>query len=566
MEASDRFARQLAENHDIPEDRLEKAIAAVEKGESADAAQSLVASGVITEQEWIEEFHKFYGLEIADLSSSPPDKDILKLVSPAFANEHCVIPARLERNTLYIATPLPLRMKPLQEISASTGMSVKAALARRAEILSAIRDSYGVGAEIWGTGSESGSLEILKPDQSIGDAREMAEAAPVVRFVDQIILEAFRDRATDIHIEPFDKELRIRYRIDGALFEVNTPPGIQQFQASIVSRIKIMASMDIAEKRLPQDGRVKLRVSGEELDLRVATLPSSHGEAVSIRLLRRQMLVMDVADLGVREDALERINSLIDSPHGIILVTGPTGSGKTTTLYSFLSRVNTPEKKVITIEDPVEYDIPGITQVQVRPRVDLNFANGLRSMLRHDPDVIMVGEIRDQETARMAIQAALTGHLVFSTLHTNDAPGAITRLRDMGVMPYLIASSLRAVIAQRLVRALCPHCREKYTPDPATVAPFGVSAAEARRTVLWGPKGCDACRHTGYRGRTGVFETLEIKKDIRNLILDNASLDEIRFASMRDGMLSLMQDGWLKIIRGITTPEEVLKTSQEETI
>ncbi|MFC1474976.1 GspE/PulE family protein, partial [bacterium] len=442
---------------------------------------------------------------------------------------------------------------------------VKPLLARRSDILNAIRDTYGVGAETAELMVREGAsqLEVVRPEETEA-AHELVDTAPVVRFVDQVILEAFRDRATDIHIEPFDHDMRIRYRIDGTLFEVSTPPGIKQFHAAIVSRIKIMASMDIAEKRLPQDGLIKIRAGGEELDLRVATLPSSHGESVSIRILRRVMLFRDISELGLENDTLERVERIIRGPHGIVLVTGPTGSGKTTSLYAFLGRLNSKEKKIITLEDPVEYEIEGITQIQIRPKIDLGFANGLRSILRHDPDVIMVGEMRDYETAAMGVQSALTGHMVFSTLHTNDAPGSVTRLQDMGIPPYLMASSLRAVIAQRLVRVLCTECRLPYKPDPEILLPFGISSARAGQVELWRGVGCERCRNTGFRGRTGIYEVMTTDDALRGAILRGASGDELREIAGASGMKSLYKDGWLKVKRGITTPEEVLNVTEGE--
>ncbi|MFH1538399.1 MAG: ATPase, T2SS/T4P/T4SS family [bacterium] len=558
------FARHLLDIRRITAEELEKAAALVNSGGAAALERALVEIGAFSEEDLLEEFHRFYGVPRLDFEKVTPDRELTRLVSPRFANDHTIIPVRLEDGALFVAVSLPLKLSVMQDLSAITGYAVKPLLAKRSEIISAIRDHYGVGAETAEQMVREGGtrLEVLAPEEGVSDARELIDAAPVVRFVDQVILEAFRDRATDIHIEPFDRDLRIRYRIDGVLFEVGVPPGIQQFHAAIVSRIKIMASMDIAEKRLPQDGRIKIRVGDEELDMRVATLPTSHGESVGIRLLRRKMLLMDITELGPAPDTLEQIQRLIQSPHGIILVTGPTGSGKTTTLYSFLSRINSTEKKIVTLEDPVEYEIHGITQVQVRPKIELNFANGLRSMLRHDPDVIMVGEMRDIETAGMGVQAALTGHLVFSTLHTNDAPGAVTRLQDMGVMPYLIASSLRAVIAQRLIRVVCADCKEPYRPEARVLEPFGVPAHKAKEIQLWRGAGCERCRQTGFLGRTGIYEVMNIDDTIRGLILERASIDRIRGAAVKSGMRTLLDDGGLKIQRGLTTPEEVLQVTR----
>jgi type II secretory ATPase GspE/PulE/Tfp pilus assembly ATPase PilB-like protein len=380
--------------------------------------------------------------------------------------------------------------------------------------------------------------------------------------VDQTLLEALKQRATDIHIEPFENMLRIRMRVDGMLFEQPAPPGILRFHPAIVSRIKIMAEMDIAEKRLPQDGRVKLRVAGEEVDLRISTVPTPHGESVEIRILRRAMMLMGLGELGMSDAALTKVRRAIRRPNGIILVTGPTGSGKTTTLYSALNEINSEDKKIITIEDPVEYMLRGVNQIQVKPGIGLSFASGLRSILRHDPDVIMVGEIRDTETAEIAIRAALTGHLVFSTLHTNDAAGAVTRLLDMGVEPFLAASSLRMVVAQRLIRTLCPRCRQEAEYDTATLRKAGLPADAPMR--LFQAAGCEHCRQQGYTGRTGIYEILSLDDILRLQIVDRGTTDEIRRTAMDSGMTTLRQDGWDKARRGFTSLEEVLRVTRKD--
>jgi general secretion pathway protein E len=388
----------------------------------------------------------------------------------------------------------------------------------------------------------------------------MAFEAPVVRLVNLLIEEAIAAAASDIHIEPFEDTLRVRYRVDGILFDQEAPP--RRLQAAVTSRIKIMAEMNIAERRLPQDGRIRVNLHGRRIDVRVSTMPTVHGESIVMRLLDRSSVFLPLDHLGFAAVMLKRFEGLIRRPHGIVLVTGPTGSGKTTTLYGALDKINSPDRKIITVEDPVEYQLKGVNQIAVKPKIGLSFATGLRHIVRQDPDVILVGEIRDLETAEIAIQAALTGHLVFSTLHTNDAPGAITRLQDMGVEPYLVASVLEGALAQRLVRRICPACRVPDHPPAADLDALGVEGAAA--SPLFRVKGCDQCRSTGYRGRTGIYELFVITEDVRSLILRRAPTRDIRRQAMDEGMLTLRMDGWAKACAGVTTVEEVLRVTQED--
>lgn len=391
---------------------------------------------------------------------------------------------------------------------------------------------------------------------------DLDDKAPVIKLVNLMIYQAAKSRASDIHIEPYEKELKIRFRIDGVLHNTLSPP--KRYQSAIISRVKIMSNMNIAEKRLPQDGRIKIKMPDREIDLRVSTIPIVHGERVVMRLLDRGAMFYGLEEMGFSPDKLERFSRLIALPYGIILVTGPTGSGKSTTLYGALSRINTEDRNILTIEDPVEYRIPGIGQIHVKPKINLTFASGLRHILRQDPDVIMVGEIRDLETAEIAIQASLTGHLVFSTLHTNDAAGAITRLIDMGVEPFLVSSSVIAIMAQRLVRVICPKCRERYVPPPETLRALGLSPADLPDGTVSRGKGCDHCMGTGYRGRSGIFELLVIDDEIRQLVLDRISSNVIKKTALGKGMLTLRGDGAQKVAKGITTIEEVLRITQEE--
>ena len=386
-----------------------------------------------------------------------------------------------------------------------------------------------------------------------------AEDASIIRFVNQVLRDAIELRASDIHLEPFEDEFRIRYRIDGVLQEVPVPAQLKRFQPAIVSRVKILSHLNIAEKRLPQDGRIKIRIEGSEVDIRVSVIPMLHGEAVVMRLLRQSATLRGMGELDMDNRELECFRRVLQLPHGIILVTGPTGSGKTSTLYTALNEINDADRKIITIEDPVEYQLKGVNQIQVSEKAGLTFARGLRSILRHDPDVILIGEIRDQETAQIAVQASLTGHLVFSTLHTNDAPGALTRLVDMGVEPYLVASSLEAVLAQRLVRVLCPRCK---VPDgsPAAQA-FKLQVGIPSNTTIYRSVGCQECRQTGFYGRHAIFEWMDSDNEIRQLILKNASSDLIRDAARHRGMRTLAEDGWRLVRQGITTVEEVLSVT-----
>jgi len=441
----------------------------------------------------------------------------------------------------------PLDFETRNTVAESTGLTVEAGIAPEQEILDAIDRYYGQDkneTELAAQGADSEDLEHL---------RDMASEAPVIRLVNAMIAQAVEQRASDIHIEPFEKEFRIRYRIDGVLASQSPPP--RELKAAIISRVKLMARLNIAERRLPQDGRIKVKTLGREVDLRVSTLPTLYGESVVMRLLDRSATSFyDLESLGFDAHMLQRMEYYTSIPHGIFLVTGPTGSGKSTTLYSALKRINQTDKKIITIEDPVEYQMDGINQIHVNPQIGLTFAGGLRHIVRQDPDVIMVGEIRDRETADIAIRAALTGHFVYSTLHTNDAPSAITRLTDMGVENYLLTSSLVAVLAQRLVRVICPQCRQ---PDGHATTPKGERVAAFRGA------GCDHCFGTGYYGRVGIFELMELNEELRAIIMRNEDASVITAAAYRHGMRNLRDDGWEKVARGVTTSDEVMRVTQE---
>ncbi|MDT8303147.1 MAG: type II secretion system ATPase GspE [Sedimentisphaerales bacterium] len=478
-----------------------------------------------------------------------------------------VIPLDGNNGDLLTVMSNPFDTSAIDELRLATGKDFQIALAPLAEIDECIKQYLGVGADtVQSMISEAGEngFQVIDTDTDGDmDLTEAAEGASIIRFVNQVLTEAIGLRATDVHIEPFENTLRVRYRIDGVLQEASVASEVKQFQAAIVSRLKILSKLDIAEKRVPQDGRIKIRISDHEIDVRVSIIPMLYGEAVVLRLLDRSSILLGMDKLGMSDRDLDLTKMILERPHGIILVTGPTGSGKTTSLYAALSEINDVQRKIITIEDPIEYQLHGINQIQVSRKAGLTFASGLRSILRHDPDVVLIGEIRDAETAEIAIQASLTGHLVFSTLHTNDAPTALTRLVDMGIEPYLVASSLEAVAAQRLVRVICPHCKEQLTTSEAMVLRqrFGNKLPD----VLYKGKGCKNCQETGYRGRIGIFEMMLVTDDIRSLIIENASARDLRRVAAKQGTTSLREDGFRHIHEGRTTVEEVLRVTKDDT-
>ncbi|MFH1413276.1 MAG: GspE/PulE family protein [Candidatus Omnitrophota bacterium] len=498
------------------------------------------------------------------------DKDIepliIQKVPAKFCNHYKIIPIDFKDNLLLVAMTDPLDVRTLDDIRLLLGLEVKGILASEVEILEAIRKYYGVGAETLEKIIAQKEPEEVKTEEKANeDLENMAEDASIIKFVNQILLEAVKSRATDLHFEPFHKELRTRFRIDGILYDINIPDSIRYFHPAIVSRIKIMAGLNIAEHRFPQDGRMKIKINEEDLDLRVSIMPTSFGESVHIRILSSAFF-LELGKLGLLPEDLKIIEQMIKKPHGIIFVTGPTGSGKSTTLYASLARINSSAVKIITIEDPVEYQIRGINQVQVSPQIGFTFATALRNMLRHDPDVMMVGEVRDYETAEIAIRSALTGHLVFSTLHTNDAAGAVTRLLDMGIEPFLVSSSLECLIAQRLVRLICPKCKVplsdgKINEIIGQLQGINIDLAKAQ---LFEGKGCEDCRFTGYRGRTAIYEILVVNETIRELVLNRASSQQIKQKAVSLGMRTLRQDGVQKALRGLTTFTEVIRVTQQE--
>ena len=478
------------------------------------------------------------------------------------AFQYSVLPIQFENGELQVAISNPFDAPMLNAVRFNAGVPVQFGLAPKAELDKALKKYYGVGAETLDEMSKDEPIELL-----VGEDKEITEGdqeASVIKFVNQIIWEAFKDRATDIHFEPAEDELRIRYRIDGILHQTPMPPQLKRYQAALISRIKVMSGMNIAEKRLPQDGRINVRIKGEEIDIRVSTVPTVYGESVSLRLLTRGKIFLSLDKLGFSQLEENAIREIILKPHGIFLVTGPTGSGKSTSLYAFLSTINSVHKRIITIEEPVEYELKGINQIAVRSEIGLTFAMGLRHILRQDPNVIMVGEIRDLETAEIAIRAALTGHLVFSTLHTNDAPSAFTRLIDMGIEPFLVASSVEAVMAQRLVRNICQHCKTEQKVERDYLQKIGFPAADLDTAKFWRGVGCEECRQLGYQGRQGIYELLILNEAIRPLILSRAPATTIAQRAIEQGMRTLRTDGWNKVKTGRTTIEEVLRVTQIE--
>src|SRR5712672_273688 len=483
-------------------------------------------------------------------------------ISTKVAFQYSVLPTEVSDGTLQVAVSNPFDTAMLNSVRFDAHMPVQFALAPRAEIEKALKKYYGVGGETIDELGESDSMELeIAIDKEI---TEGDQEASVIKFVNQIIWEAFKDRATDIHFEPAEDELRIRNRIDGILHQIPLPPQLKRFQAALISRIKVMSGMNISEKRLPQDGRINVRIKGEEIDIRVSTVPTVYGESVSLRLLTRGKIFLSLEKLGFSPLEENAIREIIIKPHGIFLVTGPTGSGKSTSLYAFLSTINSVHKRIITIEEPVEYELKGINQIAVRPEIGLTFAMGLRHILRQDPNVIMVGEIRDLETAEIAIRAALTGHLVFSTLHTNDAPSAFTRLIDMGIEPFLVASSVEAVMAQRLVRNICPTCKTERKVERDYLRKIQFPPDEIETAKFWHGVGCEQCRQLGYQGRMGTYELLILNEGLRPLILNRAPATTIAQKAMEFGMRTLRTDGWNKVRDGMTTIEEVLRVTQVE--
>ena len=524
----------------------------------------LVRLGSITERDYLSIYSEQLSIPLVDLSEIEIDAELLRQTPSKLVHRDRVIPIDRHDGTIRVATTNPFNLYAFDELRMLMGARIETVLATSEDISRVIKQHFGVGGETVEAMIGVSAVEVIgEIDPDNADLIEQAQEATVVKLVNEILLEAIRDRASDVHVEPYENDLKIRYRIDGVLHTTNVPPEIRRFHAAIVSRIKILANLNIAEKRLPQDGGFKIKAQNRDIDIRVSIIPTAFGGAVVMRILDKQSTLISLDRLGLIGEALEGVQKLISQPFGIILVTGPTGSGKTTTLYAALNSIRTDKIKILTIEDPIEYYLDGIQQVQVKPHIGLTFASGLRSFLRHDPDVILVGEIRDLETAEVAINASLTGHLVFSTLHTNDAVTANTRLLDMGVEPFLVSSAISGVLAQRLIRRICLECKEEYTPDPSDI-PSDFKLPHGQK--LFRGVGCRDCRKTGYRGRLGIFELLVIDPRIREMIVQRKSAGEILDAARKKGFKLMRDDGWSKVLQGFTTLDEIVRVTKVDAI
>ncbi len=563
------IVRQLVQSDAIDADAARTIDDAIVSGKPMDEALRAMNDPAV-EEKILRELATQFELPFIDLEKDgakhAPSKELLSQFPARILLDRRLMPLAETGDGVAVVTSRVFDSTGLDELRLATGLDVHPVLAPAVEIDRFIKKYLGVGADTLQSmgigGDDDDDVKVLEDADEDIDLSAAAQDSSIIKFVNQVLAEALESRATDVHVEPFENQLRVRYRIDGVLQEANIPPSVRKFHAAIVSRIKILSHLDIAEKRLPQDGRIRLKVAGREIDLRVSVIPMIHGEAVVLRILDRGDASFGLEHLGMSKRDADVWTKILDLPHGIILVTGPTGSGKTTSLYAALSKINNADLKIVTIEDPVEYQLRGINQIQVNTKSGLSFAAGLRAILRHDPDVVLIGEIRDKETAEIAVQASLTGHLVFSTLHTNDAPGAATRLVDMDVEPYLVASSLEMVAAQRLVRLICPRCKEEqpHSEVETLKAEFGEEVPD----VLYRGRGCRNCQGTGFRGREGVFEMMPITDEIRALILTHASSREVRKVAIAQGMTSLREDGWRLIREGKTTPEEVLRMTKDE--
>jgi type IV pilus assembly protein PilB len=524
-------------------------------------AQAMIDSGFVDEHGFYQTIADALATEYVDLSQREIPPAILKLIPSGLARLHRALPIGVSGNTVRLALADPLDPQAAEDLRFALGKDIDVVVAPTEQIEERIKHHYGTDTasmeDILKQLGEAGEMLQLRGDENDAAVEAEANATPIIRFVDLIMYQAIQDRASDIHFEPFENEFKIRYRVDGALYEMAPPP--RHLALPVISRVKVMANMNIAERRLPQDGRIQKNIAGRSVDLRVSTLPTQFGESVVLRVLDRSIVNLDLEMLGMPDYVHAYILQVIQRPNGIFIVTGPTGSGKTTTLYSCLRKINTIDSKLLTAEEPVEYDLEGVVQVPINEAIGLNFARVLRAFLRQDPDRIMVGETRDLETAQIAIQASLTGHLVFTTLHTNDAPGAVTRLIDMGVEPFLISSTLEAVLGQRLLRSICPTCRTTYQPSEALLAQLEISRGDIGEKKFYYGKGCDACNQTGYKGRKGIYELMQITDPVRELINERAPTVEIKQKAVELGMVTLRQDGIRSIFAGDTTIEEVLK-------
>ncbi|MBL8768068.1 MAG: Flp pilus assembly complex ATPase component TadA [Planctomycetes bacterium] len=552
----------LKEMRKIHEGHIQEALQ-IQRKQGGAIGEILVGLGAINRQDLAKALGLQAGMEVVDLDVVEPSKDALAKIDGTTATLLRVMPVRLEGKRLTVALADPLNASCLDELRFLSGCEVVGAIADEKAIEKALAKHYGADD----VRSMKNAVEELKKEAAssslnLDDKAALAHAAPVVKLLNYILYQAIKDRASDIHLEPFHNEFRVRYRVDGVLYEMEPPP--VALAIALISRVKVMANLDIAETRIPQDGRIELAIGGRPVDLRVSTLPTAHGESCVMRVLDRSVVQLDLENLGLRADDLAAIRKLAAKPNGIVLVTGPTGSGKTTTLYSVLQEVNEVDTKVITTEDPVEYDLDGIIQIPINDEIEVTYARVLRTILRQDPDIILVGEIRDRETAQIAVEAALTGHLVFSTLHTNDAPSAVMRLVDVGVEPFLISATLEGIVAQRLVRRICPECREAYQPDPELLRELELDPAQLSGKTFFYGRGCDKCNFSGFKGRRAIYEIMPVTERVKRAVLDKASGGRLRELAIEEGMRPLRAAGLLAIFDGITTVEEVLRETVVE--
>lgn len=556
------FANLLVERGKLSQNELRRAQRLTAQSEQEKLPALLLKLGMVAERDVTEVLAEVTGLpmvEKADYPDLPPLEDS---ISPRFMKTHRIVGLDMDNQKASVAIADPLDNFVISALRLACGRPVLLSVGLATEIENAVEQQLGSGKSQMGTLVDTLDGEGDYNEDDVEHLKDLASEAPVIRMVSLILQRAVESRASDIHVEPFENQLKVRLRIDGVLREVEAPP--VRSTAAVISRIKIMAKLNIAERRLPQDGRIKVQVVGKELELRVSTVPTMHGESVVIRLLDKDNVVLDFETLGFRGTPLDQFKKVLEVPHGIVLITGPTGSGKSTTLYTALNKLNSPERKIITVEDPVEYQLAGINQIQVKSQIGLTFAGALRSIVRQDPDVIMIGEMRDLETARIAVQSALTGHLVMSTLHTNDAAGGITRLMDMGLEDYLLVSTVNGILAQRLVRRLCPHCRETFTAMPELVEEMKLERfATGNEVILYKPVGCDQCNNIGYRGRLSIVEFLTMSEEIRRLVMSHSQAREIEALALQEGMVSMMDDGLQKALAGDTTVEEIMRVTTD---
>ena len=559
--STDAFAALVLKRTGLFSDTQIGQILAADRSDGAGISGIVTRLGITREDTFLQKIGEILGFAYSDLADARPTDEALTRLPARAVYQYNVLPLAVENGVLTVASCDPFNTGMTDGLRLAAGCPVRVALSPREEIDKAIRKYYGVGADAIEKMIADGRYEVDSDIASISkiDVNEMGAEASIVKFVNQVIAEADRQGATDIHVEPMEDELRIRYRIDGMLHKVDVPPQLNKLKAAIISRIKVMANLDIAEKRLPMDGRIGVRLNNDDIDIRVSTMPTAYGESISLRLLQKAGNFVKLQDLGFNDRDQAHVVKLINRPNGIFLVTGPTGSGKSTSLYAFLHEINKMQVRILTAEDPIEYEMPGINQVLVRQDIGLTFARALRAFLRQDPDIIMVGEIRDGETAEIAINASLTGHLVFSTLHTNDAAGAFARLIDMGAEPFLVASAVAGVMAQRLVRRLCPKCKREV---PLDMKWYDLPTPPAAN-VVWEPNGCETCKKTGYKGRGGLFELLVVNDEIESLIIGRKPSAIIREASLRGGMKTLREDGWIKVFRGMTSVEELFRVTED---